>query len=515
MDKILDKKEENLKYNGEIKTNKRGEAILGTLEGVCAECFAPTRNGRQYSEKLWENVFKDPIVNEYFNCGGILGELDHPEDRLETDTSKIAVCMPEKPKKNNKGQLVAKFDILDTPNGRIVATLAKYGYKLGISSRGDGEVETDYDGKESVNPNTYQLKAFDIVLLPAVKSARLNMVESLQNKKSFNQALTEAFNKCDADGKKTMAETLKNLNIDYNPEMVDNKNSLLTENVDNKNNVAGDTGTDLDYLQEVLKDNKILSHKVMELQEKLSVCNAKEISNQEELERYKTFAIKLSESTRSNKALNSKIKTLEEQLVEKDKDIQTISSKLTSLSEKFKDNNKNNITLNESLDSKNNIIKDLKNQIRSLNESINIINKEKDSNTQILQENIETLKKNSLIKKKEFDRKLDSANNLTEKYRIIAKTVVEEYIKQKALMIGVTPAEIKNRLNENYSINDINRVCENLQTYSLNINKLPFDISRNKPVKMSIKESVETITPKNNFYDDTVDEDLLKLANIK
>ena len=312
-----------------------------------------------------------------------------------------------------------------------------------------------------------------------------------------------------------MTETLKNLNIDYNPEMVDNKNSLLTENVDNKNNVASDTGTDLDYLQEVLKDNKILSHKVMELQEKLSVCNAKEISNQEELERYKTFAIKLSESVRSNKALNSKIKTLEEQLVEKDKDIQTISSKLTSLSEKFKDNNKNNITLNESLDSKNNIIKDLKNQIRSLNESIDIINKEKDSNTRILQENIETLKKNSLIKKKEFDRKLDSANTLTEKYRTIAKTVVEEYIKQKALMIGVTPAEIKNRLNENYSINDINRVCENLQAYSLNINKLPFDISRNKPVKMSIKESVETITPKNNFYDDTVDEDLLKLANIK
>lgn len=36
--------------------------------------------------------------------------------------------MPEAPKKNKQGKLIARFDILDTPNGRIAYTLAKYGY---------------------------------------------------------------------------------------------------------------------------------------------------------------------------------------------------------------------------------------------------------------------------------------------------------------------------------------------------------------------------------------------------
>ena len=39
---------------------KRG--ILGRLTGVIADYVNPTRNGRRYSEKLWENVFSDPIV---------------------------------------------------------------------------------------------------------------------------------------------------------------------------------------------------------------------------------------------------------------------------------------------------------------------------------------------------------------------------------------------------------------------------------------------------------------------
>ena len=66
--------------------------------------------------------------------------------------------MPEKPKKDKDGKLVAYLDILDTPNGRIVATLAKYGYKLGISSRGTGEVYDDYDGQH-VDEDTYKLEA--------------------------------------------------------------------------------------------------------------------------------------------------------------------------------------------------------------------------------------------------------------------------------------------------------------------------------------------------------------------
>ena len=174
------KRREELELNDTVKKNSKGEAILGQLTGPCADFILPTRNGRGYSEDLWAKVFDSEIINEYFEAGGILGELNHPADRSETDLEKVAVCMPQKPSKDSNGHLVATFDILDTPNGRIVYTLAKYGYKLGVSSRGDGETYDDIDGNEQVDADTYQLQAFDIVLLPAVKAARIKMVESVQ-----------------------------------------------------------------------------------------------------------------------------------------------------------------------------------------------------------------------------------------------------------------------------------------------------------------------------------------------
>lgn len=208
-------KNEELLFSDSEKKNKNGESILGTLEGPCADIINPTRNGRRYSEELWEKVFNGPIVKELFNCGGILGELDHPVDRTELDTSKVAICMPEPPVKKD-GKLWGKWHILDTPNGRIAATLAKYGYKLGISSRGSGDVETDYDGNESVNPDTYEFTCFDLVIVPAVKAARLSFTESLNNTKSLSQALTESLNNASDDDRRIMQESLQHLGISIN-----------------------------------------------------------------------------------------------------------------------------------------------------------------------------------------------------------------------------------------------------------------------------------------------------------
>ena len=241
------KRNEELVLDDSVKINSRGEAILGVLEGPCADVINPTRNERQYDEELWVNVFNDPIVNEYFECGGILGELDHPAERTETDTSKVAICMPEKPKKNKAGKLIAKFDILDTPNGRIVYTLAKYGYKLGVSSRGNGDVYEAFDGREHVDPKTYELKAFDIVLLPAVKAARLSLKESVGNK-SFKQAIRESLESATKDEKRIMVESLKKLKIDYKLEKVSNKN-ITESKVQETEPAAEDNGA---YLVEEL-----------------------------------------------------------------------------------------------------------------------------------------------------------------------------------------------------------------------------------------------------------------------
>ena len=126
--------------------------------------------------------------------------------------------MPEPPTKNNDGCLTATFDILDTPNGRIVETLAKYGYKLGVSSRADGETFEGYDGNSHVDPDSFDLKAFDIVLLPAVKKARQSLQESL--KKDIKTALKECLDKASSSDKQIMLESLNSLNINVQDTVV-------------------------------------------------------------------------------------------------------------------------------------------------------------------------------------------------------------------------------------------------------------------------------------------------------
>lgn len=213
----------NLEYKRLSQDEMQSRGILGRLVGICADIVNPTRNGRKYSEQLWEQVFDSPLMKERIENGVCYGELGHPADREETDMEKIAVCLAEIPKKGKDGKLRAVFDILDTPNGRILKSLCDYGSTLGISSRGSGDLITDYDGQEAVNPDTYHCEGFDIVLLPAVKEARLQYVTESLNKtryrKTLRDRLQESINKETEDNKKIMLESLHELGIDLDEEV--------------------------------------------------------------------------------------------------------------------------------------------------------------------------------------------------------------------------------------------------------------------------------------------------------
>ena len=228
---------------------KRG--ILGRLVGVCADFFSPTRNGRKYPEELWENVFNDPIMKERIENGVCYGELGHPADREETDMEKIALCLAEVPKKGKDGKLRAVFDILNTPNGRILKSLCDYGSTIGISSRGSGDLETDFDGNESVNPDTYSCEGFDAVLIPAVKEARLEYVTESLNKKRYNKTLrdklTESINKEDESNQKIMRESLSTLGINLNESVSEYKGTHKDVDIyflPNENKYSVDTLTE-------------------------------------------------------------------------------------------------------------------------------------------------------------------------------------------------------------------------------------------------------------------------------
>ncbi len=475
---------------------QKRRGILGRLVGTIADFKNPTRNGRLYSEQLWENVFKDPIMQEKIKNRALFGEIGHPSSRTEVDMEKIAICLAEEPKKYPDGTLKGVFDILDTPNGRILKTLCDYGCKIGISSRGEGDLMEDWTGDgEKVDPETYTCECFDVVLVPGVEAARLSPAnESLNaNALKLKQALTEALNKATPENKKIMTETLDRLNIDYKS---DNKNKETP-------NAAEDVGADvIKQLQESIKQNKQLQDQVKSLQEKLSVCNAKETKSRNELQTCKTRISELETSSQDVVAENGR---LTEQLSQLQNTIKRQEMKLTLLEKQNSAQEDQHQSLNESLQSKTD-------RVRQLNEQLRSERAESRKEISRLQESLEDARQDSKIIKEDCNAKLKKASGLVEHYKKIALTASNKYIEAKAKMIGIAPSTIKSKLHEGYSFNDIDRICEEMQNYQLRVSSLPFDISNNQSVKVKIKESVEPIKPKSKF-DDDIDEGLVNLAN--
>lgn len=512
----MDNKKEELTFTD---YNNQDKAILGTLEGPCADFMHGTRNGRKYDESLWEKVFSDPVVNELIDNGGIPGELDHPADRDEIDSSRIAVLMKEKPKKKN-GQLWAKFSILNTPLGKIAYTLAKAGFKLGISSRGSGETFEGPDGEEHVDEDTYNFTCFDLVLVPSVKNARLQLItEGLEKKFDYKKALRESLENSSEEDKKLMKDTLHDLEIELDEKDCINNQTPADEAVDinasEEDLGASDVGPELvDEMQNLIKANKELEEQIISLQEKLSVSYTKESEYEDEIEKQKAQIKVLSESKKNSDALKKRLDKLLEDLTNANDQI--AGNKV--LVEKLKTDNGKQITMTEEMKKnlldKESTIKDLNRKVNKLTESISSITKENSSTKARLNEQIETLKKDSEIKNKEYSSKLQKANKLVEKYRDIAKKAVNKYIDSQALRIGVKSEEIKSQLKESYTFSDIDAICEELQDYKINISKLPFTLNEN--VKMKVKKQNETISKLvEHNSDDEIDDSLIALSKLR
>lgn len=499
---------DELRFKELSPEEKQRRGILGRLYGPMADIVKGTRNGRRYSDELWEKAFDDPITQEMLGAGGIPGELDHPTDREETCSEKIAIMMPEAPKKDKNGKLIGYFDILDTPCGRIAYALAKYGFKLGVSSRGSGDTYTDYDGQESVDPDTYKLNAFDLVLLPAVKDARLQMVEGLEIKKSFKKELQESLDKSSEDDKKIMLETLDGLEIDYKEDSSETEEESVNQVADEE---AVDNGLDLvKDLQEALKDNSKLQQQIVELNEKLSVSYTKEIKLEEDNMKLKDAISKLSESVSKAKALNTQVKSMKKQLDAKVEELNQQRSVVKSLNEKLRMSISKKRVLDEGLSQKESSLKEKDSTIKQLKENINSLKHENEKELNSLKEELSELKQDSQIKNSQYSKKLSETNQLVEKYKKVANTAVNKYIESKATILGISSEEIKNRLKENYSFKDIDLICEDLRSYKLNMSKLPFSISNKNIQGVSMKDDTS-----NRFAnpDDVVDKSLLDLLN--
>ena len=482
--------------------------ILGRLAGIIADFKHPTRNDRFYTEELWDKVFKNPIMQEKLQTRTLFGELGHPlDERSETDMEKIAICLAEEPKKYPDGTVKGVFDILDTPNGRILKTLCDYGCQIGVSSRGTGDIVEDWNtGKEKVDPNTYNCECWDAVLLPAVKSARMTVLtESLDEEKNLKKSLLESIKSASPKAKKIMVETLKRLNIDYSSAKANNINEAKTT----EKSAADDNGVELvKSLQEALKQNKALQEQVRSLQEKLSVCNAKEAQLVEEANRFKSQSTLSEEQSSLIESLKVQLANQEKQYTEevakKDAVISRQTKQMKALTEKCQEVQTSKQSLNESLQSND--------RLKALNEQLTKAARDSKAQIQTLNESLEELKQDSSLLKQDCQKKIQKAQQLVEHYKQVAVAASDKYIAAKAKMIGVKSSEIKSKLTEGYSFGDIDKICESIQSYQLQVGSLPFISGRDK-VKVNIKESVDPIIPKSRFNDE-VDEDLLKMGKL-
>ena len=153
--------------------DKKPANVLKRIQGVLSD-FKSNRNGRIYPRELWENVLNSDYVKEMIESHGLVGELDHPEERLEISLQNVSHVINDMWIEGD--QVLGTIDILPTPSGKIVSELIDYGTDIGISSRGAGSV-----GPNNVVDPDYQFVTFDFVARPSCEAARLNMiVESVQ-----------------------------------------------------------------------------------------------------------------------------------------------------------------------------------------------------------------------------------------------------------------------------------------------------------------------------------------------
>lgn len=165
---------------------------LGYIEGPAASLTEDTRNGRGYILKLWQNVENSDDFKEGMKNATIVGELDHPEERIDYSLANGAVILTDWEIREDEGIVWARFAILDNQRGKDLLAYVKFGTVLGVSSRGLGD-EIVQDGRTLIDPDTYEFYCFDVVAFPAAECARQTFVavDALHEAKSVMEAFSE------------------------------------------------------------------------------------------------------------------------------------------------------------------------------------------------------------------------------------------------------------------------------------------------------------------------------------
>jgi hypothetical protein len=142
------------------------------MSGLFIQGDVKNQNGRVYPKNEIERAVES-VKSRLVKGETVLGELDHPEE-LQINLDRVSHIITDMHCDGANG--MGKLKIIDTPMGNIARSLLKAGAKLGVSSRGSGNVN------ESGRVSDFDIVTVDIVAQPSAPDAYPKTIyESLFN----------------------------------------------------------------------------------------------------------------------------------------------------------------------------------------------------------------------------------------------------------------------------------------------------------------------------------------------
>jgi hypothetical protein len=173
------------------------------MKGICIQ--GGVRNANQRVYPVNEISRAVTTLNEQIAEGySPLGEVDHPEG-LQINLDRVCLMIESMWMDGANGY--GKLKILPTPMGGLVRTMLESGVKLGVSSRGSGEVDSDG------NVTGFEIITVDVVAQPSAPGAYPTPIyEQLMNERGgYKAILTSKEVQGDKQAQKYIAESLLNV----------------------------------------------------------------------------------------------------------------------------------------------------------------------------------------------------------------------------------------------------------------------------------------------------------------
>ena len=175
------------------------------MKGIIIQGGIRNANQRVYPVSEIGRAVK--TLNDQVSGGySVLGEVDHPEG-LNINIDRVSHMITECWMDGDNGY--GKLKILPTPMGNLVKTMLESGVKLGVSSRGSGNVMEDGSGEVS----DFEIITVDVVAQPSAPGAYPTPIyEHLMNARGGMKAYEFAqATKEDVKAQKYLKESLINI----------------------------------------------------------------------------------------------------------------------------------------------------------------------------------------------------------------------------------------------------------------------------------------------------------------